>query len=182
MTNKKSKFWNFFISCVPGAGQMYQGFLKRGTSLMLLFFGEICLANMLYIDWLLCALPVIWCYAFFDSININSLSDEEFGRLKDGYLFIEDVNSFNFSMSKFRVPAAVVLIITGSYILLENMLYILENVFGMPFRMGIIYRVMDYFPRFVFSVVIILIGLYLIKGKKAQLDNDDMYFKEKDEI
>ena len=41
MTHRRSKFWNFFISFMPGAGQMYQGFLKRGTSLMSMFFAEI---------------------------------------------------------------------------------------------------------------------------------------------
>lgn len=161
---------------------MYQGFLKRGTSLMLLFWGEIFLSSMLYSDWLLFALPVIWCYAFFDSINISSLSDEEFSRLQDKYLFIEDGINFKVNIDKIRVPAAVILIITGSYILLENMVYVLENIFGVPLRLHIIFRIMDYFPRFVFSVAIIFAGLYLIKGKKAQIDNDDIYGTGKDEI
>lgn len=182
MKSKKNKFWNFCISCVPGAGQMYQGFLKRGTSLMLMFFGEICLANMLYIDWILYAVPVIWCYAFFDSINTNSLSDAEFNMLEDKYLFIDGGESFNFNMSKIRIPVAVILIITGSYVLLENIIYVLENVFGIYLRSYIIYRIMDYIPRFVFSIAIILAGIYLIKGKKAQIDYDDIYVKRKEEI
>lgn len=37
--------------------------------------------------------------------------------------------------------------------------------------------IFDYFPRFVFAAVIILAGLYLIKGKKIQLDNNDEYSK-----
>ena len=53
MQHKRNQFFNFFISCVPGAGQMYQGFLKRGTSLMTIFFIEIFLAGIVNIDWLL---------------------------------------------------------------------------------------------------------------------------------
>ncbi len=182
MINRKSKFWTFCISFMPGAGQMYQGFLKRGASFMLLFFGEIFLSNMLYSNWLLFAMPVIWCYAFFDSLNISTLSNEEFSMLQDKYLFIEDGINFNINIDKIRIPAAVILIITGSYILLENMVYILENIFGVPLRLHIIFRIMDYFPRFVFSVAIIFAGLYLIKGKKAQMDNDNIYDTRKDEI
>lgn len=182
MTSKKNKFWNLCISCMPGAGQMYQGFLKRGTSLMLLFFGEILIANMLYADWLLCALPIIWCYAFFDSLNTNSLSDAEFSMLEDKYLFIEEDRNFNFNLSRIRIPAAVILIIAGSYAILENMFYIFEDIFNIHFKSHIIYWIMDYCPRFVFSVVIILTGLYLIKEKKEQIDSDGMYGNEKDRI
>lgn len=179
--SKKNKFWNVCISCVPGAGQMYQGFLKRGVSLMLIFCGLLCLMDILYINWFVYAVPVVWCYSFFDSINTNSLPDEEFNMLKDEYLFIQGNENFNFNMGKIRIPAAVLLIITGSYILFENMLYILDSIFRIRFS-NIIYRLMDYFPRFVFSILIILIGLYLIKGKKTQMDNSDIYGKEKEEI
>ena len=37
MTHKKSSFWRFLFSLIPGAGEMYMGFLKMGTSLMALF-------------------------------------------------------------------------------------------------------------------------------------------------
>ena len=104
MAHKKSKFWNFVISFMPGAGQMYQGFLKRGTSLMAIFFAEIFLANIINIDWLLFGLPVIWFYAFFDSLNTNDLSDEDFSKLEDAFLFTDSSTTFKISKSKFRVP------------------------------------------------------------------------------
>ena len=40
MTKKKSGFWTFIFSLLPGAAEMYMGFMKMGVSLMGLFFGE----------------------------------------------------------------------------------------------------------------------------------------------
>ncbi|MFG6394925.1 MAG: hypothetical protein K1W24_12205 [Lachnospiraceae bacterium] len=180
MPYKRNQFWNFFISFVPGAGQMYQGFLKRGTSLMSAFFAEILLAEIVNIDWLLLGLPVIWAYAFFDSINTNSLPDEDFNKLKDGYLFTEYSTSFKVQGSKLRIPAAVVLILMGSYILLQNIVYMLRRLFGYSYHWWLMDLVFDYLPRFVFAAAVITAGLYLIKGKKIQMDNDDTYTQDKD--
>ena len=46
-TQKKSKFLTFCFSMMPGAAQMYMGFMKMGTSLMFLFFLIIILAMWL---------------------------------------------------------------------------------------------------------------------------------------
>ena len=37
MQRKKSRFWLFLFSFMPGAGEMYMGFMKMGLSLMLGF-------------------------------------------------------------------------------------------------------------------------------------------------
>ncbi len=175
MQHKRNQFFNFFISCVPGAGQMYQGFLKRGTSLMTIFFIEIFLAGIVNIDWLLLGLPVIWSYSFFDSMNTNSLSDEEFSKIEDRYLFTSGNSSFKIPQSKMRIPAAVVLIFMGGYVLLENIAYLLKNALGYSYHWWFMDLVFDYFPRFLFAAVVIAAGVYLIKGKKVQMDKDDMY-------
>ena len=39
MIRKKSKGWTFICSLLPGAGEMYMGFMKQGAVLMTLFFG-----------------------------------------------------------------------------------------------------------------------------------------------
>ena len=38
MSRKKSKGWTFICSLLPGAGEMYMGFMKQGVSIMGLFF------------------------------------------------------------------------------------------------------------------------------------------------
>ena len=34
---KKNAFLTFIFACIPGAGQMYYGYMKRGTSLLVYF-------------------------------------------------------------------------------------------------------------------------------------------------
>ncbi len=182
MQHKKNQFFNFFISCIPGAGQMYQGFLKRGTSLMTIFFVEIFLAGVVNIDWLLFGLPVIWSYSFFDSINTNSLPDEEFNKIEDGYLFTSGTAAFKIPKDKVRIPAAIVLIFMGGYVLLENIAYVLRNVLGYSYNWWFMELVFDYIPRFLFAAIVIAAGIYLIKGKKVQMDKDDIYTQDNNRL
>ena len=37
--HRKNSFFTFLFSFVPGAGEMYMGFMKQGLSLMTLFLG-----------------------------------------------------------------------------------------------------------------------------------------------
>jgi TM2 domain-containing membrane protein YozV len=47
MIKKKNSFLTFIFSLIPGAGQMYLGFMKRGLSLMSCFFFIILIENLL---------------------------------------------------------------------------------------------------------------------------------------
>ena len=33
-TKKKNRFFTFIFSCMPGAGEMYMGFMNRGVSMI----------------------------------------------------------------------------------------------------------------------------------------------------
>lgn len=66
MIRKKSKGWTFIFSLLPGAGEMYMGFMKQGVSIMGLFFATIAVAATLNIGPLTIVLPIIWCYSFFN--------------------------------------------------------------------------------------------------------------------
>ena len=78
MTRQKGKFLTFCFSLVPGAGQMYLGFMKQGLSLMTVFAALCAFSTWLAIGPLLLFAPIIWFYSFFDVINKNSLDPEEF--------------------------------------------------------------------------------------------------------
>ena len=62
---KKNAFLTFIFACIPGAGQMYYGYMRRGLSLITLF----CVASAIgaLIPPVLLAVPIIWMYAFFDT-------------------------------------------------------------------------------------------------------------------
>ena len=73
---RKSKILTFLFALFPGAGQMYLGYMKRGVSLMTAFFLVFALMGFLGMSFLAFFLPVIWFYAFFDTLNLRSMSYE----------------------------------------------------------------------------------------------------------
>ena len=67
---RKSGFLTFCFACLPGAGEMYLGYMKRGLSVMLAFWGLIFVASLLNMGILGILAPVIWAYSFFDTFNL----------------------------------------------------------------------------------------------------------------
>ena len=87
MKSKKSKFWLGVWSLIPGAGEMYLGFMKMGVSLMLAFGISIALTSMTGIG-ALAILPVtIYIYSFFHANNLGRVDDQTFQDIEDVYLF-----------------------------------------------------------------------------------------------
>ena len=68
MTNKRSKVLTFFISLIPGAGEMFLGFYKMGASIMIIFWGIVAFSNILFPP-LFYLLPILWFYSFFHTIE-----------------------------------------------------------------------------------------------------------------
>ena len=56
---RKNGFFTFCCACIPGCGQMYQGYMKRGVSLALGCWGVVLRAAVLSLDPLAILLPVI---------------------------------------------------------------------------------------------------------------------------
>ena len=69
---RKSGFLTFCLAFCPGAGQMYQGYMKRGTSLVVLFMLIIMLGTLLNMTPVALFALVVWMYSFFDTFNIRS--------------------------------------------------------------------------------------------------------------
>ena len=66
----KNGILTFLFAFCPGAGQMYQGYMKRGLSLITMFcvaFGASTLLEVLYV-----AMPIVWMYSFFDTFNLRA--------------------------------------------------------------------------------------------------------------
>jgi len=174
MIRKKSGFLTFCFSLLPGAGQMYMGFMKRGVSLMSAFFLLIFLASWLNLGPLMLAMPVIWFFAFFDTLNLRSMPDDEFYAMEDGYILIPDLSSgrLNTFKEKYRNIIALVLIILGVAILWTN-LYDLVRWMLPDVISNFMYQLGYYFPQLIVGFAIIAFGLYLIRGKKRDLDSQD---------
>ena len=81
----KSKFLTFIFSLIPGAGQMYQGLMKRGLSIMLIFTGIIAASIFTYLSAMIIILPAVWFYSFLTPLTVLT-SQGGTGKTKDEFL------------------------------------------------------------------------------------------------
>jgi hypothetical protein len=175
MIKKRNKFWTLVFSMLPGAGHMYNGFMKLGVSLMALFFAVAFLSATLDLGPLMLLAPVIWFYAFFDCINKRFLDDEEFYAQEDYYLTeVGSFGKFDFSFfKKHKLIVGLGLILVGIYTLLENTMgYILSNLNLSDQMLQAISEFIHLAPQLIVSIVIIAIGIMLINGKKRQVKEE----------
>ena len=176
MIRKKSSFLTFWFSLLPGAGQMYMGFMKRGVCLMSAFFLLIFISAFLNIGAIMLIMPILWFYAFFDTHNLRSMPDDEFYALEDDFVIINQIpaDSLKIFRDKYKNIIALVLIVIGISVLWNNFFDIVRSV--LPDYIGArlsnaIYSIGYYFPQLLIGAAIVLLGLYLIRGKKKELDH-----------
>lgn len=168
-TKKKNKFLTFCFSLLPGAGEMYMGFMRTGVSLMSLFCLSIFVPASLGLEGLIVICVVIWFYGFFHANHLAGLSDEEFELVEDKYLFGLDVLSDGKDfVQKYHKVIAGLLILSG-ILLLWNTIFDIAYIFIPEAVWHVVARIGNYTPRVVVAIIIIYIGVKMIKGRKAQL-------------
>ena len=141
---KKSKFWAFIFSVVPGVGYLYLGAMNRGLQTMALFFGSVFLASFIGFDQLMALVaPVVIFYSIFDTQqlakDINAgipVEDKQILDLKNvtfnqgwvgyalivigGLALLNNIMPFPFWMELRRILPAVIIIGLGVVILYRN--------------------------------------------------------------
>lgn len=170
---KKNKLATFFFSLVPGAGEMYYGMYKSGCSIMGLFMGLMALAVFLQMEELLFGLPIIWFYSFCHVHNIKNMDAEAFAQEKDEVLFgqwVKPLPDLRKSKNTYahKIIAGLLLAVGGIVVWsnLCDLLYLL------PIHHEFYYFLQYRFPQLVLGVLIVLAGIWLIRGKKAELEQD----------
>jgi len=175
MIHKRNNFLVLLFSLIPGAGEMYMGFMKQGITLMSAFWGIIFITASLRIDAVMYILPIVWCYSFFHVHNIKNLPDEEFYAIKDDFLLPKNSSFSNILDKKMNTIIAVVLIFVGVVIMWNNVLvdvlYKITDYFNLPYWImdGVVYKI----PQFVIAIILIVVGILLIKGKHRQLSEEE---------
>lgn len=179
MQRKKNRFLLFIWSLIPGAGEMYLGFMKMGVSLMLGFGLLIMVAAVTYMGELAVFPVVMYIYSFFHANNLGTLGDEEFYAIKDQYLFgmegLDSIEKMRVSISaRHKKITAVALIVIG-VIMLWNMIYDwLVHIFGWNnFYVTQIRFFTNRLPRVAIAIAVIWIGCRLIRGKKIEDIEED---------
>ncbi len=187
MIRKKTGFWTFIFSLIPGAGEMYLGFFKQGISLMLLFFAAVTISSFnggtgVFIM----LLPVIWFYGFFHVHNLASLPDEEFYALEDSYLWDSAQGSLLnglpqvLTARKGQRIVGILFVLIGLSSLWNVLRSFLYRYLDEAFYTDYIRPLLDNIPRALIGILIILVGIWLITGKKKELlsGGDDSASKE----
>lgn len=173
--NRKHGLLLFLCALVPGCGQMYQGYMKRGISLTFGFSAILAVAGFLSIAPLSFFLPVVWLYAFFDCYNLRARADAGFP-MEDAYLFgLSEMDSQQMTalLKKRHSIIGWVLVILGIYMLydtfMRRIMRVISDIPGLEWTYGL---VLYDLPRLAITVLVILLGIWFIRGPKQRQSDD----------
>ena len=166
----KNGFLTLLFAFIPGAGQMYQGYMKRGLSLILMCCAIGAVAALFSPVALF--LLVVFMYSFFDALNLRA--QIALGKApEDDYLVHLDPKDKRLARMLMDSHKLVgwVLIVFGVLIVYENI--IMEMLNEVLWRWGrdsvafrAFYLVMDRLPDVVACVAFILCGVWLVRGPR----------------
>lgn len=168
---KKNGFLTFIFACIPGAGQMYYGYMQRGLSLITMFIA--CFIVGAIINPLAALAIIVWMYSFFDTYDLVrhlAAGDPK----EDGLLLIG-----NFDDVKKLIPQHTKLVGWGLIgfgvwalydLLIGNWVYrILTNVLGYGYAWDIINGI----PNLVVGGLLVFAGFKLLNMHPAKKNSDD---------
>ncbi|HAF27037.1 MAG TPA: hypothetical protein DCG85_06960 [Lachnospiraceae bacterium] len=169
---KKSRFLTFIFSFLPGAAEMYMGFMKNGFSLMMVFFISF-LPMMLFenLAFMMIISGAIWFYGFFHARNVAGMDDSDFMQWDDKYIWEEFASGSGKGIDPKTAVRwlAVVLILVGISQIWDYLYKIICTLIPENYWNDI-YPLIQKIPQLAFSILFIIIGINLIKGKKKELD------------
>ena len=174
---RKSRFLIFLSSLLPGAGEMYLGMMKTGVVTMSAFFGVILIAAFLRFEYILLALPVLWFYSFFNVHNHKNFAPEWL-KQKDDRMFSGTDGFFEGRLKsvfeKRHKIIGIVLIAFGGYALFDN--FVSPFLYDLRDLVPSLYTLLRNLPTLLVSIAIIVLGVYLLRGKKepAPLAEEDL--------
>lgn len=173
---KRSSFFSFAFSFLPGAAEMYMGFFRNGFTLLALFIISFVIPAQLYVADVLFAIPLmIYVFGFFHARALSKCPEEEFCVLEDKYIWEELIadNGINVPADTARKWFSALLIIVGVCAVWSN----LEDLIGLLFsgfwnarEYEIFHAIFDRVPQFAFAIAAIWGGVKLIGGKKNEIE------------
>ena len=167
---KKNGILTLLFACIPGAGQMYQGYMKRGLSLITMFCLFIIVGSTTGLDALVVGCIGVYMYSFFDTLNLRAQLAAEKAP-EDDYLV--HFNWHDARMTQFMGESHKLggwgLIALGAIVFYNN---IIMRVLGdVMWRWGqdnpvfrAIYLMLDALPQIVVCVALIVCGMWLVRG------------------
>lgn len=163
--------FHLVCACVPGCGQMYQGYMKRGISQTIIACAMVFVAVFLEIGALAALIVPLWLYSFFDSYNLRRQLREGLAP-EDEFMFgLSEMDSQKLSHILSRRGSLIgwALVAVGLY---NVYMLVARRVFSalrdfLPW-LDWLYDLMVWdMPRIMGTVLIIALGIWFIKGPKA---------------
>lgn len=175
MKQKKNKFFTFLFSFLPGAAEMYMGFMKCGLSLMGLFFLSIMIPALFSLsDVFAFVIVLIWFYSFFHARSFATCSETDFLSLSDEFIW----ESF-LSDKKIAIPNPILRKWAAGILILCGILMIWKNVSSFLYLLipeslwEELSLLVDLIPQIAIAIIIIALGIKLIMGKKEELNGNE---------
>jgi hypothetical protein len=172
MNANKNGFLTFLCACVPGAGQMYYGYMRRGLSILAVFALNMALTSA--IGSMAVCLPVIWMYSFFDTYDLIRRISHGCPK-EDNFLLGDSLFQNARSHNRLLGWLMVALGIWAAYsTLIQPLLATLLLAFGLDAG-----TILDRIPGIVVAVLLILGGVWLLgrrsfaQGRNAGTDGAD---------
>lgn len=169
---KKNGILTLLFACIPGAGQMYQGYMKRGLSLITLFF--LCIMAGMLLEPLVLTALIVWMYSFFDTFNLRAQFIAGTAPADD-YLVHFNTKDARLTLF-FRDSHKLVgwaLIALGAMVAYQNIIMrVLGDVMwrwgqNSPFFRAV-YLMLDELSEVVVCVALIVCGVWLVRGPKGK--------------
>lgn len=172
---KKNLFLTFCCACVPGCGQMYLGYMKRGLSLAFYFWGIIALMVLTYMPFLAFLLPIIFAFAFFDTFNIRNLSPEQIVLFHDDFLpNTPGMRAFWANKNSKSIAGKLLgwaFLIVGCFMIFYNIIEPYLWYIGQTYP--IIHSIIRSIPTLFVAGGLILLGIYILRRKKTPTSSDN---------
>ena len=171
---KKNAFLTFIFACIPGAGQMYYGYMKRGLS-MITFFCLFIMAGTL-VNVLVVGSIIVWMYSFFDTYDL--IRHLAAGEPKDDDLLLpanwDNIRAILPQHNKLLGWGLIAFGIWALYNILiaDWMTTVLEHFFGYGYAYDIIHGI----PNILVGILLVVAGIKLLglhPAKKADPNETD---------
>lgn len=157
---KKNALLTFLFACIPGAGQMYYGYMQRGLSLISMFMG------CLFLGWvaspLALTMGIVWMYSFFDTYDLIRRMAAGDPR-EDSLLLVGDLSDLKKLIPQHNRLLGWGLIALGVWALYDQLLEdLLFDLLAHTIGNGHAWQIINGIPTLVVAVVLILAGLWLL--------------------
>ena len=167
---KKNALLTFLFACIPGAGQMYYGYMQRGLALISLFCVTFLLGSLA--GPLVVTMGIVWMYSFFDTYDlIRHLAAGD--PKPDGLLLLGDWSDLKTLVPKHNRLLGWGLIVLGVWALydlfIENLLYeLLARI-----SPDLAWSVVGGIPTVVVAAALIAAGIWLLGLHPQRKDGDN---------